>query len=204
MVGRNDYAANGGDRAPSDTATDTWRTVGGAFTQYGPTDANTVAASPAVFTRNFELLYELPTGRGYTSLLGANGVVGPMSEMKLNRIEDGVSSTIWVGEKYIPASQYDAAASNENQGNDQGWDCGYDHDNIRWTMDPPKVDEWIDPNGGLTSWRSIQVFGSPHNAGCQFVYLDGSVHMISFDIDPVAFHVLGNRADGEVAPSATP
>jgi prepilin-type N-terminal cleavage/methylation domain-containing protein len=203
MVGRNDYAANGGDRPPSDNATDTWRTGGGAFTQYGPTDPNTVNANPAVFTRHFELLFDLPTGRSSIQV-GANGVVGPMSVIKLTQVEDGASMTIWVGEKYIPQSQYDAGAGVENQGNDQGWDCGYDHDNVRWTMDAPKPDEWIDPNGGLTSWRSIQVFGSAHPAGCLFVYLDGSVHMISYDVDPAAYHVLGNRFDGEVVANVSP
>ncbi len=198
MVGRNDYAANGGDRPPSDNANDTWRSGGGNYTQFGPSDRNTVVVNPSAFTRSFQLLFD------FGALRASNGVVGPISELKLAQVEDGVSMTIWVGEKYIPHTHYDAGAGSDNNGNDQGWDCAYDVDNIRWTMDPPKPDEWRDPNGGITTQRSTQVFGSAHPAGCQFVYLDGSVHTISYDIDPVAFHVLGNRADGEVAPPATP
>jgi type II secretory pathway pseudopilin PulG len=198
QVGRNDYAASGGDRPPHDSPTATWRTGGGNYTQFGPDAVNTVTVNLTVYTRSFQLLHE------FGNLTAANGVVGVTSELRLSEIEDGTSSTIWVGEKYIPATKYDAGAGSDNNGNDQGWDCGYDVDNIRWTMDPPKVDEWIDPSGGLTSQRSTQVFGSAHTTGCQFVYVDGSVHTISYDVDPVAFHQLGNRSDGEAGLAATP
>jgi prepilin-type N-terminal cleavage/methylation domain-containing protein/prepilin-type processing-associated H-X9-DG protein len=192
QVARNDYAANAGDRPPSDNAGDTWKSGGGNYTQFGPT-ANKLDL--AVFTRHFQILHDT---NGYKA---ANGVVGVASQLQIREIEDGTSNTIWVGEKYIPDTKYDAGAGSDNNGNDQGWDCGADVDNFRWTMDPPKQDEWVDPSGGLTSQRSTQVFGSAHSAGCNFVYCDGSGHLISFSIDPQIFHALGNRFDGESNPS---
>jgi prepilin-type N-terminal cleavage/methylation domain-containing protein len=192
-VGRNDYAACGGDRPPHDTPTVTWRTGGfGTYIGAGPTGIPaTTAALLASSTRNFQALHDNGAYRG------ANGVVGVVSELEIRQIEDGTSSTIWVGEKYININFYDAIAGSNNEGNDQGWDCGADVDNIRWTMSTPKPDEWIDP-AGANSIQNFQVFGSAHNAGCQFVYCDGSGHMISFEVDPVVFHALGNRSDGEV------
>jgi prepilin-type N-terminal cleavage/methylation domain-containing protein len=192
-VGRNDYAACGGDRPPHDTPTVTWQTGGfGTWIQQGP--AGIPATAPlllAGYSRNFQMLHD------YGAYRGANGVVGVVSELELRQIEDGTSSTIWVGEKYIPHTHYDAGAGSDNNGNDQGWDCAADVDNIRWTMSTPKPDEWVDPAGGVSSQQSNTVFGSAHNAGCQFVYCDGSGHMLSFDIDPQVFHALGNRYDGE-------
>ncbi len=190
FVGRNDYAANGGDRPPSSAPNATWQSPGGTFTEYGPTSANTTTVNLATYTVHFELLHDFGPFRA------ANGVAGAASTLALREVEDGVSNTIWVGEKYIPASQYDAGAGGENNGNDQGWDCANDVDNVRWTVDPPKPDEWVDPAGGLSSFKSVYVFGSAHPAGCQFVFLDGSVHTFGYDVDINMFHLLGDRHDG--------
>jgi prepilin-type N-terminal cleavage/methylation domain-containing protein len=192
MVARNDYAANGGDRPPHDTPTVTWQTGGfGTYIQAGPAGipATTLALLTG-YSRHFQMLHD------YGAYRGANGVVGVVSELEVRQIEDGTSSTIWVGEKYINKDLYDAPAGSNNEGNDQGWDCAADVDNVRWTMSTPKPDEWIDP-AGPTSIQNFQVFGSAHNAGCQFVYCDGSGHMLSFDVVPKVFHALGNRYDGE-------
>lgn len=195
QVGRNDYAANGGDRPPTSNASATWKTLGGDWTSGGPDALNTVTVDRSMYG-HFQMLHDFGATRG------ANGVVGASSELKLRQVEDGASNTIWVGEKYIPMTQYDAGASGDNNGNDQGWDCAFDVDNVRWAVDSPKPDEWIDPLGGLASLKSAYVYGSAHPSGCQFVYLDGSTHTISYDVDPAVFHTLGNRSDGEVATSS--
>jgi prepilin-type processing-associated H-X9-DG protein len=41
-------------------------------------------------------------------------------------------------------------------------------------------------------WR----FGSAHSAGCNFVFCDGSVQTIGYDIDAMTHSYLGNRHDG--------
>ena len=40
-------------------------------------------------------------------------------------------------------------------------------------------------------------FGSAHSAGAGFIFCDGSVHLISFDIDTVTHSRLASRADGQ-------
>ena len=42
------------------------------------------------------------------------------------------------------------------------------------------------------------VFGRSHSAGCQFVFCDGSVHTITYDVDALTFLRLGPIDDGEV------
>ncbi len=195
MVARNDYAANAGDRPPDASPRANWTTGGVSYTPGGqgsPAAGVSLKLDRTVYSLNFVMLHD------YGGYLGANGVVGAASELQIRQVEDGTTNTIWVGEKYIPMTMYDTGAEGSfNYGNDQGWDCAADHDNLRWTMDPPKPDEWVDV-GGLGTQRSIQVFGSAHTAGCQFVYLDGSGHMISYDVNPRVFHSMGNRYDGEV------
>jgi prepilin-type N-terminal cleavage/methylation domain-containing protein len=194
MVARNDYAANAGDRPPSTDANATWRSLPNEWLSSGPTSDATVKLDvQASFGTgaHFQVLYDVGTRKA------SNGVVGPGSTMKLTQLEDGTSKTIWVGEKHIPAAEVDGVAGTSNEGNDQGWDTAYDYDNVRWTQDTPKPDEWVYLSSPTNRWN-FQVFGSAHSTGCQFVYLDGSTHTISYDVDPVVFHTLGNRADGEV------
>jgi len=39
-------------------------------------------------------------------------------------------------------------------------------------------------------------FGSAHPDGCNFVYCDGSVRLISYSIDPEVHRAVSNRRDG--------
>ena len=66
---------------------------------------------------------------------------------------------------------------------------GDDADIRRWTMSPPV------PDSSRIATRNP--FGSAHEAGCNFLLCDGSVHFVSFDIDPETHRRLGNREDGE-------
>ena len=40
-------------------------------------------------------------------------------------------------------------------------------------------------------------FGSVHPGGFNAVFADGSVHVISYEIDPMLFNYLGDRMDGQ-------
>jgi prepilin-type processing-associated H-X9-DG protein len=93
-----------------------------------------------------------------------------------------------IGEKYLDPDDYEdgsSGADNENMY------TGYNNDNFRncYLGRTPMQDR---PGTGSTYH-----FGSAHPAGCQFVFCDGSVHMIPYAIDARTFANLGNRRDGE-------
>jgi hypothetical protein len=74
---------------------------------------------------------------------------------------------------------------------------GFDRDNLRSTSNWPDA---LHPAVPDTPGRGdyIWQFGGPHAGGWQAVFCDGSVHYISYDIDPQNHARLGNRQDGEV------
>ena len=49
-----------------------------------------------------------------------------------------------------------------------------------------------------TGETDVPFFGSAHPSGFHAVFADGSVHSISYDVDPFVFDRLGNREDDEV------
>ncbi|MEM9185330.1 MAG: DUF1559 domain-containing protein [Planctomycetota bacterium] len=177
-MGRNDYAANSGNRYPAAI----WEGPG------GPTARTPTMPNPfedAQFTTFSTADRGLAGGQE-----PGNGVVLAVSKTRLSQIIDGTSSTILFGEKHIPIDEYETATA---AGNDQGWDMGFDTDINRWTMLPPVPDaQSID---GADQWS---VFGSNHPGGCQIVFCDGSVRTISYEVDPQVFSALGSIGGGEV------
>jgi prepilin-type N-terminal cleavage/methylation domain-containing protein len=123
------------------------------------------------------------------------------------KITDGTSKTLLVGEKYVRNDNYVENQQN-HYSDDRGWCDGWDADQMRSTCFLPVNDGdsigWQDASltryfgddfssgavGG--SWNVLQ-FGSPHTAGINAVFADGSVHMISYDIDILVFNSLGTR-----------
>ena len=103
-------------------------------------------------------------------------------------------------------ADHDVAATS---GDDRGWDQGFDVDINRWTRLPPFPDsnsnlragqkhtEIGDPNDPLAFLYEFSVFGGAHPVGCQFVYADGSVHTVGYDVDAGAFRALGTISEGE-------
>jgi hypothetical protein len=186
VVGRNDYAANSGNLFPTSIAR-------------GPSATDTMPADPWAYTQytQYSLPVDVPQGRGVK--LRGNGVVLALSETRLAEITDGTSQTILIGEKHVPTVDYETSNS---AGNDQGWDLGFDIDINRWTKFPPQPDSKSNQNGrqeiGESHDDQWSVFGGSHAAGCQFVFCDGSVHTITYDVDVITFGRLGPIDDGEV------
>ena len=109
------------------------------------------------------------------------------STITLGKITDGTSNTYLVGEKYLNPGDYTAGllsgSSDENAFN------GFSTDHIRWThfdyfplQDRPGLE--LTPN-----------FGSAHPNGFHMTMCDGSVHVISYGIEPFVHAQLGNRHD---------
>ena len=55
-----------------------------------------------------------------------------------------------------------------------------------------------DTPGDPGSSDNVGIFGSPHAAGLQFVFGDGSVRLVSYDIDHYTYWLFGGRDDGDV------
>jgi prepilin-type processing-associated H-X9-DG protein len=63
------------------------------------------------------------------------------------------------------------------------------------TSPQPASEELVD---GATNY--VVRFGSAHAVGCNFVFCDGSVHTMSYDIDAEIVRRLCNRCDGLTVP----
>lgn len=114
-----------------------------------------------------------------------NGVAFLNARIELRDISDGLSSTYLVGEKYVPRTLKSASSY---AGDDHSMYCGDDADIRRWTKFRPLYDAWDSPRK--------DPFGSSHVNGCSFVFVDGSVHLISFEVELGVHQNLGNRHDG--------
>jgi prepilin-type N-terminal cleavage/methylation domain-containing protein/prepilin-type processing-associated H-X9-DG protein len=118
------------------------------------------------------------------STQGFNGVSGERSEV--TEIPDGQSNVFFAGEKYLdPALYYTGSDGADNssalEGND--WDVN------RWVISAPLRD-----TRGVEDCSTR--FGSAHPSGVQFVFCDGSVKLLSFQINFKTYQSLGVRNDG--------
>jgi prepilin-type N-terminal cleavage/methylation domain-containing protein len=142
----------------------------------------------------------VPSKHGYSAV---SGLV-----RKITDITDGTSSTFLVGEKFVdPAKAFDASNTSDCA-DDQGWVDGWDNDAVGCAegggvstvtnqdgiaVELPKR---IDPKLGDVD-NCGQNFGSIHAAACMFVFCDGSVHAIAYDIDPTVYGRLCKINDGK-------
>jgi type II secretory pathway pseudopilin PulG len=110
------------------------------------------------------------------------------SLMKVER-NDGLSNTYMLGEKYIYYEHYDTG---ESEGDSGTMFNGHSRDNSRFvqTYLLPLSDSI--PYGHMTA---VSQFGSAHSAGTFFVFCDGNVHLVPFDIDPIVHCRNGSRLD---------
>jgi prepilin-type N-terminal cleavage/methylation domain-containing protein len=102
-----------------------------------------------------------------------------------DQVTDGLSQTMMYGEKWLNPSQYQTGSWHD----DRGWTDGYDPDITRSTAQPPRPDDLVeDENEGFA-------MGGAHPAGMNTAFGDGSIHFVTFDVDPVTFNRWGNRQD---------
>ena len=120
------------------------------------------------------------------SNLDGTGAVRQFYPVRIAEITDGLSVTLLVGEKRLNLRDLNTGNAPDDN---EGYTCGFDHDTDRYTNIPPQVDYWGDDTGG-------EVFGSSHPSQFNTVFADGSVHPISYSIDPAIWSALGNKSDG--------
>jgi prepilin-type N-terminal cleavage/methylation domain-containing protein len=98
-------------------------------------------------------------------------------------IADGQTYTILVGERRASFDPNPALADEDN-----GYVAGWTWDTIRWGNAPPVIDDVI-------SVTPDTRFGSSHSGTCIFVFADGAVHSIAYEVDPVIFAQMCDRRD---------
>jgi prepilin-type N-terminal cleavage/methylation domain-containing protein/prepilin-type processing-associated H-X9-DG protein len=118
---------------------------------------------------------------------GDNGAIAYGRGLPGREVLDGYANTILLGEKRMDLRNLGQYQSDDNEGYTSGWD----HDVVRLCSSPPAQDT----NDGR-GWGE-QRFGSPHSAGANFVFVDGSVKMISYGVSQNTFWKLGVRNDGQ-------
>ncbi len=148
--------------------------------------------------REYEGVLVRTNRRADSAAPGGFRPAGSTSPVGFSRITDGTSNAIVVGEKRLLVHNYLSGDWHD----DCGWTDGWDPDTMRLTgfgaghtgFGPDSDTAWgdTDPNNGDVGYH----FGSPHPAGANFLLADGSVRVISFDIDRQMFDWLGDRRDG--------
>ena len=116
-------------------------------------------------------------------------------------ISDGFSHTLLVAEKRL--NDFEIGHLDDNgqppRDDNEGYTAGFDEDTIRRTGDIPYVsgDAAPLPDPPVDTGDSGQyLFGSAHPQMFQAIYVDGSLRVLSYTIDPQVWASLGNKNDG--------
>jgi prepilin-type N-terminal cleavage/methylation domain-containing protein/prepilin-type processing-associated H-X9-DG protein len=196
LYAKTDYAANGGSYSPAESS---------PIGFYGGPALDCLQKYPNCGEWNGTVGNE---DTGYKR--GAieryfNGVIVPRFPIKLKQISDGTSNTLLCAEKYVNSRFYQEESNyttNSCSDNNPVFN-GYDWDNIRWTRAAhatlgPQYTAMQD--NSVTDFGCSKRFGSIHSSGMNAVYCDGSVQTISYDMDAIAYQLLGMRSDDGVIP----
>jgi prepilin-type N-terminal cleavage/methylation domain-containing protein/prepilin-type processing-associated H-X9-DG protein len=136
------------------------------------------------------------TGTAPGTLRGMFDVTTNQS-VRLASVTDGTSNTLAVGES-LPAQRAD--------NNVWEWNSGANGTTVPINY-PSNQSCSLNGNGwGTTNWSSRCAytntgFKSHHPGGCNFVFVDGSVHFLKQSINMVTYCALGSRNGGEVVSS---
>lgn len=176
-----DYSGNGGD-------TDDAGAFGKGLTPYKLT--NPSEKRPVMYTG--VIVPQDRAARAGTASLRWN-----TPTIASKHLLDGASKTMLVGEKYVPNIQYQGGAFGDNF----SWIQGNAWEGVRYGNEAPISDSVLpnpiqySPRGELLC--DCYVFGGPHPGGFNVVLCDGSVRLVSYDVELTTFQALCNRADGK-------
>lgn len=117
------------------------------------------------------------------SWLNQRDTVRPTS---INKISDGTSKTMLIGEKRMNIGLLGQMQANDNEGYTTGWN----HDTMRYVGRSPLPDfiHGSDPGDDR--------FGSSHTGGLNIALADGAVRFLNYDLELDVFKALGVRMDG--------
>ena len=135
----------------------------------------------------------------------ANSLDGPLTPtggtpIKMANITDGSQNTLLVAEKWLYFEWYNDRTSGGGSCIDnEGWCNGWDNDGICFSS----TQSYSAPMGIVVplsdmnlAWSCGLVFGAAHSTGFAAVFCDGSVHFITYTIDPMTWKNLCSINDG--------
>jgi prepilin-type N-terminal cleavage/methylation domain-containing protein len=131
----------------------------------------------------------LPGDTGLVSLVAAHPQSGSVARLKFKNVTDGLSETYLVGEKFVDAEHY-LTGFDPGDVHPMLSDPGYCTTRYGGQALPPQQDQ--------PGQINMRVFGSAHAGSWNALFCDGSVHKISYSIDPTTHGCLANRHDDEV------
>lgn len=122
----------------------------------------------------------------------ADGPLAPSGlQMNFASLTDGSSNVLLVGEKWMNVMK-----TGPDCNDDQGYVDGWDNDTICWARGGYASNPIYPPLKNGKTGTCGQIFGSSH-ATLLTVFCDGSVHSISFTIDPTMWLRLCAGQDGQ-------
>jgi prepilin-type N-terminal cleavage/methylation domain-containing protein/prepilin-type processing-associated H-X9-DG protein len=179
----------------------TWGTTGCALKEFwGVVGGDMRFETPDIQNRPANLLSNTKLFVGYMGVIVRSNYcatctpdkqnIGWYKRISFQQITDGSSKTMVLGEKRLRPSEY--ITDTPPWHDDWGWKEGWDPDTLRSTIC------LIGPDAEIIMGESFGYnFGAAHPGGMTAGFADGSVHLISYDIDRELFNRLGCRADGE-------
>jgi prepilin-type N-terminal cleavage/methylation domain-containing protein len=132
-------------------------------------------------------IYVRPVAAG-----GPPGILGRQRSMtRFGNITDGLSNTLFFGEKHVRLNQF-------GNGNSEGDGSVYNGDILAFACRPAGR---FNPLAISPTDRFRTQFGSYHPGVCQFGLGDGSVRAIAVNISPSVMDALAQRDDGLTIPN---
>jgi hypothetical protein len=181
FAARSDYAANGGTiNYDPNSGTASWNGNGN-----GLGSVSNAAAAMAAPAFGYCADYHHITG-----VIFCGSLIRPVD------VRDGTAHTLMVGEKYIPR---DAYLTGRDPADNECMYIGDNPDVTRWTANSltSGVISPTPPMRDTPGFQNLVGFGGAHPSSINCVMCDGSVHTITYTVDPTMFLRLGSRNDGQ-------
>jgi prepilin-type N-terminal cleavage/methylation domain-containing protein/prepilin-type processing-associated H-X9-DG protein len=172
-VAKSDYGGNNGDTI----------CLPGSLGLWGSNCGNNDCGPPPSSVPDLDALRQIAAQMNNSQK--PSGIIYPLSHIVAAHIKDGLSNTYLVAEKYLNP---DAYSDGSDSGDNEDAYIGDNSDVSRGVFSPPLQD-----TPGVST---CYIFGSAHSGTFQAAFCDGSVHAISYGIDPEVHRRLGNRQDG--------
>lgn len=151
---------------------------------------------------------------GYAGAVNLDGSMFFDSKVKLKDVTDGTSNTFFAGERWYQCRSwltggradtdtsrllYSVKNINADIPPNGQFTAGYYVSHVQYGNDPP-----LPPGGSATLGLNDLYWGSFHPSGLNFLFVDGSIHYVSDDIDGNTWEAYGSRNGGETGVQSVP